>query len=210
MEVSFWDRSSIYSDASLRNADVFLLVAPNNGFKFPFSSLPPGCQKELNQAISLKKSIYLIYTPTSSTVPEPKTYTLYVSSDKRVVEGLPGSTGSLPSRIEEFNRKQKELKAVETRDDLRTWMDMYGSLHNGIKIESFKDLNIDLASLYPKKSIDNISTKNPCGEVIANPKTEQFGMQAHKLGAMVGIPPKIKVEPVIDSEYDERLLLRRR
>lgn len=199
MEVSYWDRSSNYSDRSLRDCDVFLLMAPNNGFKLSFSSLPPGCQKELNQAKSLGKPLFLLYTPSSSLTQEVKAYQL--STDGRILEGVPGSTGLLTSKISEFNKRQKELETKgNSLDSLLTSNTGYGGTYD------LESLGLFYEGLVQKSPPKTVTIDKVTEELMDKIRTWEL----NKPKSTPNIPTPIKVAEIKDESSDPRLLLRRR
>ena len=61
--VTYWDRSSSYGlKKNVQTCDAFILVLPGNALNYLMSELPIGCRRELAEARSCSREIYIAYT----------------------------------------------------------------------------------------------------------------------------------------------------
>lgn len=62
-EFTYWDKK-VYNHGYVSNADALLVVLPNNAWSIG-TEIPEGIRREIVEATSLKKDIYLLYTTRS-------------------------------------------------------------------------------------------------------------------------------------------------
>lgn len=109
-EVSYWDRTATYSSKLLDDADIFILMFPNNNFLANINSLPKGCLKELARARDLHKEIYMMYCPSGQ--PEPRIYEVSISNG--FISGMAGTTLGFPNYVNKLKAKSKISNDVHT------------------------------------------------------------------------------------------------
>lgn len=72
--VRVWDRESKYNSNYLKESDIFLLLTIDNSWHVASKYLPCGCKRELDEAITLNKAIYLGYQTEAGDVAIYKTH----------------------------------------------------------------------------------------------------------------------------------------
>lgn len=88
VEVTYYERGTIYSRENLEKADSVIIILPNAVFKCPLTSLPEGSLKELRYAIDAEKPIYLGYQSLSG---GPNIYE-FDYFDERCIHGIAGTS----------------------------------------------------------------------------------------------------------------------
>ena len=118
--VDIWNRKSgSYDKNSIERCDYFLLIPPNNDWRFDVTQLPSGCSMEVKKAIKLGKKIFIAYMNVHAT------YNIYETElDGELMSGIPGTGNSIFNDI-----KDDSIMEVEYEDDIKlpvsTWSEYY-------------------------------------------------------------------------------------
>jgi len=121
--VTVWDRESRYDNSDLRKSDIFLLLTSDNSWHIDTKYLPCGCNRELAEAITLGKPIYVGYKTKAGTV------AIYETSHNRtMLSGVAGTGGSIfrmhapveqpktaceVDRVMEVEYEEPEMESIE-------------------------------------------------------------------------------------------------
>ena len=98
VSVRYWVRGTTYNlDDVVNTCDAFVLMLPNNQFQCRIDSLPPGCKKELQQAVAHYRPLFIAYRDSSSEI------NFYGASIRNgMVSGITGSSIRLKEKIAPF------------------------------------------------------------------------------------------------------------
>lgn len=104
--VSSWVKDTFYYPTLLGNADIVVIVHPDNRFKYNIHSLPVGVRKELVRAVKEKKKIYGAYKNAA------KEYNFYAIADvtDKLICLVPGTTADI---VRECTNPPKETPVFD-------------------------------------------------------------------------------------------------
>ena len=88
-DVKVWDRESRYVQKDFDDAGHVVFILPNNKFKADFYDLPVGVKKELHDAITQNKKIYIAYKSLDGE------FIYNAKSNGRNIEGISGTWDSI-------------------------------------------------------------------------------------------------------------------
>lgn len=95
IRTSYWVRHLIYSKNFVLDCDIFVFMHPKNAWNFNVNTLPSGVFRELNQAMTLGKQIFMAYRN------QEGKYNLYsITHNNAEVRGIAGSTTDIWDTIE--------------------------------------------------------------------------------------------------------------
>jgi hypothetical protein len=140
-DVKVWDRGSRYFQKDFDDAGHVVFVLPNNKFKASFHELPVGVKKELHDAVTQNKKIYIAYT-----TKDFGNFIYDAKSDGRNIEGIGGTANKIFLKLPSDSVK-KGIDAVEEMEKLLRGM-------------ASTDINISLVS-----NGTSIWSTNPCAEI---------------------------------------------
>ena len=90
IEVSYYNRNTIYSDKNLKEADTIIIILPCSSFRYSINSLPEGSKKELNSVLG-SKSIYLGYESSQGVRLYQTTIIPESNTNSNCISGLAGT-----------------------------------------------------------------------------------------------------------------------
>lgn len=100
----WWEQGMKYLNSLVTDSDVFVFSIESNRFQFYIEELPSGVKRELQRAINLNKTIYLLYRTLNSTYPN---YYEISISETDFIQGLTGTSAvfydsftSIPSTVD--------------------------------------------------------------------------------------------------------------
>jgi hypothetical protein len=107
----WWVRGTKYNESLLTDANVFVLILPDNQFECEFEHLPIGCKKELEKVRSLNKRIFIGYFSKMA-----NKYCVYDAGfTLTTIFGIPGTSNSFFGYLYRL-RKDIITSDVETID----------------------------------------------------------------------------------------------
>lgn len=90
--MNYWLENHFYDNNWVKNCDIFILIAPNNSFKFNINELPAGCCRELILAEKLNKTILLGYINSNGIY---NFYSIIKKNNGTYYEGVIGTSNAL-------------------------------------------------------------------------------------------------------------------
>lgn len=113
LNFTWWVRGTPYTPDNLRNADFLIVVLPDNRFIAKWEDITTGVKSEIQEAIFMKKKIYLSYRTTSGGV--------YLYNTKINADGVFGITGYITAdHIVERHEESETTELINRRKSVKT------------------------------------------------------------------------------------------
>lgn len=130
-KTQYWNRLENYHyKEAIDKCNAFVLILPNNSSNCPVNNLPPGCVRELNQAVAQGRPLYIGYKTTQG---EYNTYKAEIIGNN--ITGMAGTSDFLKDAVQAFDNEPLDVEAVvNTPSVSEVHIPVSVSLHRDVRL----------------------------------------------------------------------------